>query len=640
MGGLLLALVALYIVHHLAVHQGLAISRAHEALHPALRVILASLGLFAVCGYGVVRLALPASLRRHEPLWILPVGACAASVLMTLLGYAHLPYHVNLWLTIAAGAALSLYAAFRCGPLPRAPGGWGGVLAAAYGAALLGFIVLIPLLRADFATVTGTGSDAHLAAGSAQFLQHYTPGSFHVASPVDTIPLQWRSKVPIYYVFAAVSSLAGLQTFQVLSTLEAVMLALMVVGFFLLCRDVMGMGVLAAIAASAIVGLDRMVVHTITHPYYNQTWGMFTIPFGLVLAWSATSRTRSGGWPGFVLLVLVLGVCAFAYPLAAPIPAGALVVFWWFERRGQRRRGEPVADLHPRVLWGRIYHGPKSLLPIVPIALLLIIPIRGVWEKISSGWNVVFDPLISLKGWGGDLSGYFPEGQYFGLPTSHWLAILAAPMVIAVVLALRGRPRPLGWGLLAIFAVGLLGALWFRIRPHGYYFEYKLLCFTAPVLIVVVVAGLERLKLVGALLGIGWLALAFGAARAEIKPLGPELSPSMIDLQHLNRAVPDGASIRLDMDPPLQLWVAYMLADHPVCSQTPLLNTAYPHVPESRKADYILADYQLVHPFDALGPPVRLIGPEFRLYRENPDTPGIDRCSTKRVQTVTSLSGS
>ena len=42
-----------------------------------LRALAATLLLFGVGGFGLVRLLLPAPLRRHELLWVLPAGGCA-----------------------------------------------------------------------------------------------------------------------------------------------------------------------------------------------------------------------------------------------------------------------------------------------------------------------------------------------------------------------------------------------------------------------------------------------------------------------------------------------------------------------------------------------------------------------------------
>ncbi len=75
------------------------------------------------------------------------------------------------------------------------------------------------------------------------------------------------------------------------------------------------------------------------------------------------------------------------------------------------------------------------------------------------------------------------------------------------------------------------------------------------------------------------------------------------------------------MWPPLQLWAAYFLDSRPLCSQLPLLDTDYPHVAVSRKADYIVASQVAGRPFDAVGPVLRT-NAGYRLYRENPAVPG------------------
>jgi hypothetical protein len=81
-----------------------------------------------------------------------------------------------------------------------------------------------------------------------------------------------------------------------------------------------------------------------------------------------------------------------------------------------------------------------------------------------------------------------------------------------------------------------------------------------------------------------------------------------------------------------------MLSDHPLCSQRPLDDTSYPHVPLSRAADYVLVRF-LRRPFDAVGPPVRA-NREYRLYRLAEGLPGGDRCSQRMVQTVRKITWS
>src|SRR5919206_2411566 len=284
-----------------------------SAARPLLQVGLAAVALFAVGGFGLTRLLLPPGLRRHEPLWILPVGACAVALELTVLGYAYVPFKVSLGIVIAVGIALAAYALRRSGP----PGGFThrGFAWPVYVAVILAAIALIPLFRAGFATVEGQGQDAHLAVGTAQFLQKHHPTAFAPGEPVDKVPLVWRGEPPIYYALGAVASISGMEVFESISTLAAVLLGLAAIGFFLVARELLGAKWWVAVMAMGLVGLDRMVLHTVMHPYFNQTWGFFAMPFALVLAWWAV-RERTRG--GVALLALFVAICGFAYPLALP----------------------------------------------------------------------------------------------------------------------------------------------------------------------------------------------------------------------------------------------------------------------------------------------------------------------------------
>jgi hypothetical protein len=89
------------------------------------------------------------------------------------------------------------------------------------------------------------------------------------------------------------------------------------------------------------------------------------------------------------------------------------------------------------------------------------------------------------------------------------------------------------------------------------------------------------------------------------------------------------------MQPGAQLWAQYMLHEHPTCSQRPLSDTAYPHPPLSRAADYAVVRF-LRRPFDAVGGPV-MRNKEFVVYRLKPGLPGGDRCSRRMIQTVSRI---
>ena len=111
----------------------------------------------------------------------------------------------------------------------------------------------------------------------------------------------------------------------------------------------------------------------------------------------------------------------------------------------------------------------------------------------------------------------------------------------------------------------------------------------------------------------------------------------MLELKQVDARLPPDASVRLDIPADgRQLWAGIMLSGQPLCSQRPLLETSYPHVPLSRAADYVLVDEDWRKPFDAIGPPVMTLE-RYQLFALRRGLPGGDRCSRKMVLTVKKL---
>jgi hypothetical protein len=600
-------------------------SEAFKAWPDALRAIAASGVLFALGGFGLVRLLLPARLRQYELLWVLPIGACTLGLAMTVLGFAAVPYPASLALVALAGLAVAAYAVRRRGwpELRFSPLAWPVFLAVG-----VLFVALVPMLfKQHYAAPVGTGSDAHVAAGVAQFLKHDYPTSVDVTQPVNQMQPTWQSKYPIYYAFAAVSTVSGLATWQVLATLAAVMLALTAIGMFLVAREVFGAPLLVAFVAMCFAVLDRASLHVVLTPFFNQTWGFFAMPFTLVLGWVAVQpgmprRARLGTT---ALLAIVALVLVLAYPLEAPIPAIPLIVFAVANRRRRIAQGERVFRVRD------LYHGRRSMLWIVPLAVLLAVPVAGAADKGVSG-ALALAPGRSLSGWTASTGygpGFVPWNFFFSLPNSLIGTILLAGVLVLAAWGLGRQRRSLAGGLGAVLVLGLLMALYLRHRQNGFYFEFKLLAFLGPLVLLLAVVGAARLRLLGAVLLVPLSILVASGAVAEIGYTGYQLETSTIQLAQWARTLPKGASIRLDMWPPWELWTAYFLSSHPVCSQHPLLNGAYPHVAISRKADYIVATRPYGRPADAIGPALRQ-NKGYRLYRENPSVPGPDLCSRRR----------
>ncbi len=457
--------------------------------------------------------------------------------------------------------------------------------------------------------------------GTANFLTHAAPTGTDITQPIQRMPPTWQSKYPIYYAFAAVSTVSGLQSWQVLATLAAALLGMAAAGFFVVARHVFRIPAAWAVAAMALAGLDREALHTILNPYFNQTWGFFALPFTLALGWwlvqPGMGRRARGACA--VLLAIFGLVLVFAYPLAAPIPAVPIAIFVVLEWRRKLRAGEPT--VRPRDL----YRGRLSLLWLIPLVALLAVPAIGVGQKVYTAAEVLA-PGHSLQSWGGDLPGFIPFNYFVSLPSPVWLVPVVVVVFALAALGLARSPRSLAWGLGGLVAIGVLLAVYLRHRQYGYYFHFKLLAFIGPLVMAVAAVGAYRLRRWGlpllAMLGVA----TAGSAIAELDATGYQLPPATIALSGWAASVPRGASIRLDMWPPLQLWAAYFLHDRPLCSQLPLLNTDYPHVPVSRKADYIVATRDAGRPADAIGPALRE-NAGYRLYREKPGVSGPSACS-------------
>ncbi len=609
-----------------------------------LRALAATAVTFGLAGFGVVRLLLPAMLRDYELLWVLPTGGCVLGLALTVLGFAAVPYPAALAITLAAGLALGVYAVRARGwpALPARRLAWPMLLAA-----VLAAVTLVPMVtELRYVAPTGTGSDAHVAAGVAQFLKHSYPTSVNLSQPINQMQPTWQSKYPIYYAFAAVSSVSGLATWQVLPALAAAMLALAAVGLFLVARKVLCAPVAVSLAAMALAALDREALHTVMNPYFNQTWGFFAMPFTLVAAWWLVQPgiPRSARNALALLLVLFGLVLVLAYPLAAPIPIVPIAVFLWDARRRRIKAGQRV------LRFGDLYRGRRSLLWMIPVAVLLAIPIAGAIDKAIAAAKVLL-PGHSLLPWAGDLTHYIPFDRFLSLPNSPASLVLVAAVLLLAAYGLWRQPRALSWGLGGLLALGLLISLYLRQRAYGWYFEFKLLAFIGPLALLIATVGAGRiategrgagrlpaggggrLRVLGPAVIAGLALISAGSAFAEVKATGFQLGTPTIQLSSWARSLPQGASIRLDMPPPLQLWAAYFLSARPLCSRVPLLATDYPHVPISRKADYIVGWNGWHRPGDAVGAPLRT-NAGYSLYREAASVPGLDRCSQRRLDRI------
>ncbi|MGI8631477.1 MAG: hypothetical protein ACR2NA_02875 [Solirubrobacterales bacterium] len=634
----------------LAVDAGVAGPGAADDL---LRAGLATAVLWALGGFGLVRLLLPAAMWPHWPLFVLPVGAVAGGLVLTALGYAGLPFAVSLGLTLTAGVGLAGWSLRRPAPSPalieaeRAATVGGALLdpgdrvtrwlVPTLLVVLIACISLIPVFRTGYATVVGTSGDAHLAVGTAEFLRAENPRAIDPAEQIDQVPLVWRSKVPIYYELAAVATLSGQEVVEVFAVVGALALGLVAIGFGLCAHYLLRARPATMLLVVGLVVASGVTYYTVNHPYFNQTWGLLTLPWSLLLGlWALRAGSRGAGALAAVLLI----VGAFAYPLMVPFPALALGAYGAWRLAARRRDGRSLG-------FARAF-GPllrrRRLYPLYAVALVaFVVPMVGVAEKLISGFAVVLG-AGSLRSWGGDVFGYFPPAWFFSLPASRELPVLAGLLGVALLAAwgVRRAPRGVGVALGSVLLGALAFLVIFRVREFGWYFHFKVGAFLGPIAVTVAAVGLADLlarhrpawlRLGAAMACALWLIAGVAAIREQITTTYPQLPREVTQLREVDRLVPAGASIRLDIDPEEQPWASFYLYRHPLTSASPLTWTQYPHVPQGRKAAYVLADPEVLRPLQATGPAL-FRNTRFVLYRLSPDVPGPETSSTRLVQTV------
>ncbi|HWC87757.1 MAG TPA: hypothetical protein VG388_14560 [Solirubrobacteraceae bacterium] len=622
------------------------------AVPTVLRTAAMAIAFFALCGYPVARILLGGELTAVRALLVLPLGATVSSLALAVLGLLHVPLAVSLAILIAAAVVATAWVLRRrVGVTPDVvagapagrdevagappgrdevtgarPAGTPWVLRAALPLALAGVVALcalLPIFRSGYATVPGQNGDAILVVGTAVLLEHAPPTATRTDTPIPSIPLEWRSKYPIYYALAAVSTLAGQDPIQAFPTVAALMLALAALGFFLFARYVLRAPLWLGLLVLFVLPLDRIAIYVADHPYYNELWGQFALPFLLLFGWrylNAPDRRTA------ILLLLFAVLCLLAYPLVLPFPAVFLIacaVTVWRRRRVEGRPVRWISGLElPRP-------GPRSWLwiPIVAVAVPVVVVLgRGFLEKTVSALQVIL-PGSSLAGWSGSALPFLPFPEFVGMPSAAALDYVGLALVCLLAAVGLSRVRSQArWPLGAMVLITALIGVYFRGRTDGELFYFKDLAFVGPYLLMLALLALGSLVRSGAwrrtAVGVAGIAAALviipaGAGR-EVNRTFPQADRYVLQLRTWNRELPRGSSVLVDIYPSgWQLWASYMLVDHPLATPTPL-DGIFPHPAIGFKADYLIALRIKPPPrYAVLGQPI-LSNAEYELWRMNP----------------------
>jgi hypothetical protein len=608
------------------------------AVPDVVRTAVVAVALFAICGYAPARVLARGELSGHMELLVLPVGAAICGLALAVLGLVHTPFKVSLPIVIA-GAVLADVIVFR---RHRARALAAGALDVGdtrpaltrialpfFLAAMIGVISLVPIFRSGFATVPGQNGDAVLVAASVMLLEHHPPtATVFDNTPINHIPLEWRSKYPIYYPLAAVATLAGQTPIQAFPTVSALMLALTAFGFFLFAYYALRAPPWVGLLAMFLLPLDRIVMYVTIHPYYNELWGQFTLPFILLFGWrylSSPDRISAA----LALLFLALGL--FAYPLMLPFPVVFLAVHAWRIYRRARAAGRRpgwITELHlpaPRrrpILW----------LPIVIVAVPVVaVLVRGVYEKSNGALQVIL-PWQSLSGWHGYALPFLPFPRFVGMPGASWADYLglAAVCLIAAFGAARVE-RELRVPLVAMVLITALIGVYFRLRTGGELFFFKDLAFVGPYVLLLALIEVTALAMSArrrsTALGLAGIAAAAvivpASAAAEIDGTYDQASKAVLQLRTWDHELPAGSSVRIDVGQSgWELWAMYMFSDHRLSALNPL-GGFFPHPVVSHKADYVVVLRSQGEPRDAIGGPV-FSNDTYVLYRLSPYIPSPD----------------
>jgi hypothetical protein len=141
-----------------------------------------------------------------------------------------------------------------------------------------------------------------------------------------------------------------------------------------------------------------------------------------------------------------------------------------------------------------LYRGRRSLIWLVPLAAALAIPIAGAVDKIVQAIRELLPGQPVNGSWRGDVTHYFAWNWFFSLPDSPLGYVLFALIIGLAVMALWHAPRPLAIGLGGLLLFGLAFGVYLRHLQDAYYFEFKLLAFVGPLIVLTAIIGAWRLR--------------------------------------------------------------------------------------------------------------------------------------------------
>lgn len=515
-----------------------------------LQISLATLLLWALVGWGLVRLALPAALAYYRALLVLPVGYVVCGYIGYLGVSSVLNLRQSLVLVVLLGIALGVLAWRRGGrPRPLA------ALAAHWPVACIaGFATLsgvLPLLSYGHLAVIGRGWDTESYLPMVQHLLDY---------PIRNIPL--APAAPLRDLVASPPGIGLTLTFTIqqgytmllsgqsaLGTFAPLLALLRGLGFltlFVFLRATMGLGRAAALWATSCAAAGALWLWIGYFNFGMQLAAWPLIPLGLVLGIAVVddlALRRWAAWPALLLGALAIAALPVAYypaltvfaPMAVGIGAARMVEAWFTTKPQSAQRVSLPARFRsppPPVAGGAggggsqgVANGvtsppPQHIAALLAAAALLAGCSALLAAPTIADWYAGFSFRYSITASKIGPDRFIPPGEALGtvafrlagggeqppaLLSDVALLLLAGFSVLALVLGERERPVHvrLRW-LLALAPLG--GYLYWLQAGRPYEYAYmKSWAYIAPLGVGVALLGWQA-----------FVARLHGAARAMV----------------------------------------------------------------------------------------------------------------------------
>ncbi|HEX7184324.1 MAG TPA: hypothetical protein VF756_21020 [Thermoanaerobaculia bacterium] len=549
-----------------------------------MRVLFGLAGVSAVaaallwgCGLLVARPLLPRRYWPALPLIAPYLGFALISAVGHYASAAGASLRSVLWLFIGLAAAGWTWLVFdrRLRRFPRSS-------AAALVICLLSFLLAAaPLLVVGHLTTIGATVDGISYAVRSEYLQDFPLQLPDIEA--GTPYLGWvraqigRLRAGDVMLVGVLGLLTGLRSYELLSIVPALFVALMAGSVYVLGRAALGFSRRAALLAAALVGAHNLLLWPVYDNFLSQVVSISFLP--LVLAFGVEAQRRPE-WRMAALFGVLFSALVSVYPIYALHALAAVLLFWglaWLLRpRGPRLRALGRASLWwmGALAAAGLWNGFALARAPSELGLLSGALTSSAAQNVGPGNILVFPPVIEVLGLIAHAAAAYGEGwKRVPMPVLTTLGLAFAGLAVYGWWRLGPRARLAAAALLLTGAALAAQQRWGAGYPYGYFKAVSAVVAEVMMLVAAGIAAVWRSRLPAR----KWI-----AAGAALLLLGINLkhtlwtqsyvlqdrvvvSRELIGIAQAARTAPRDAWILIDLAPGLhQHWLGYLLKDRKI----------------------------------------------------------------------------